>query len=233
MAIRYKTGGHYMAKDEKKKIEEMEKKLAEIEKKFKELESGPKDGSESKELESGPKGGSESKDFGNPLPGIGDIFSNIGSLLNFAEKMAETGERTGEIPLGKDAKAVYGFSARWLGGGNKPSRPVFKKFGNIREVDGNIKIDKNREPLVDVFEDKERITIMAEIPGVEEKDITIELKEKKLVISTKEEAKTKYSREIELSAKAKLEKQTYKNGVLEINLKKEEEKTKKEKKKEE
>jgi HSP20 family protein len=147
----------------------------------------------------------------------------VGNLLKLAERMAqEGGGRSGEIPLGKDAKAVYGFSVRWLGEGRRLPRPVFKRFGNIREIDGKLKIEKNREPLVDVFEDKGEITVVAEMPGVEEKDIEVKLEEKKLIISTKEEAKTKYFREVELPAKASLEKKNYKNGVLEIKLKKEE-----------
>lgn len=76
---------------------------------------------------------------------------------------------------------------------------------------------EEKEPLVDLFDEKKALKIVAELPGTEKKDIKLKLEESKLVISTKNK---KYYKEIELPSKSELKKWTYKNGVLEINLKK-------------
>lgn len=77
------------------------------------------------------------------------------------------------------------------------------------------------EPLVDVFDEKDHLRVVAELPGVQEKNIKTEVKRDKLTISA-ETPDRKYSREVPLPAVVEAEptKLTYKNGVLEIDLKK-------------
>ncbi len=102
-------------------------------------------------------------------------------------------------------------------------RPVIERFGNVRSVGGKPMISEEREPLVDVFEDDDEITVIAEIPGVEKENIKIKVSDdrKRLIIRASDENR-KYYKEIQLpsevdpaSAKA-----SYRNGVLEVKLKK-------------
>ncbi len=99
-------------------------------------------------------------------------------------------------------------------------------------------------PSVDVWEDKDNIYVEADIPGFEQKDISLNLKGDNLIISakkdeTKEEKKKNYYRceryqgsfyrEVILPSNidASKIKAGYKNGVLKVTLpKKEEEKGK-------
>ena len=100
-------------------------------------------------------------------------------------------------------------------------------IGNIKkEPQNSFKEEKKeikpeaeeREPLVDVFDEGKILKIVAELPGTEKKNIKLKLEDNKMIISTKDK---KYHKEVELPSKAKLSKKfSYKNGVLEIELKK-------------
>ncbi|HIE23625.1 MAG TPA: Hsp20/alpha crystallin family protein [Candidatus Korarchaeota archaeon] len=112
-------------------------------------------------------------------------------------------------------------------------KPVIKYFGNvpkggeIREVEEGveegipIQIEEGgtevlREPVVDVLDFEKEVVVIAEMPGVEEKDIKVNLKGGKLHIEGGH-----YSKIIELPTKVDASfKKTYKNGILEIRLKK-------------
>lgn len=77
---------------------------------------------------------------------------------------------------------------------------------------------EEREPLVDVFDKGKNLRIVAELPGIEKKNIKLKLEESKLIISTKDK---KYYKEVELPSKANLSKKfSCKNGVLQIDLEK-------------
>ena len=94
-----------------------------------------------------------------------------------------------------------------------------EKFGNIRASEAGPMVADVREPLVDVFEEDEEILVVAEIPGVSEEEIKIEVKGDVLCLETTGERK--YEKEILLDGPAdpnKMEK-TFKNGILELRLK--------------
>lgn len=154
--------------------------------------------------------------------GLGGLFKGIGSLLDLASKMVEEGKgeysRTGavETPGGK-AKAVYGFSMK-IGLGGKP---VIETFGNLRPTDGGAAVAETREPLVDVLDEGERLVVIAELPGVAEKDIHVQVKEDILEL-TAEAGDRKYRKEILLPGAVAAEsmESSYRNGILEIKLRK-------------
>jgi HSP20 family molecular chaperone IbpA len=77
-----------------------------------------------------------------------------------------------------------------------------------------------REPLVDVFVGEDYLYITAELPGIDEKDIKLDVTDDKVTISV-DTPKRKYYSEINLPAKVSPSPvdQTYKNGVLEVKLK--------------
>jgi HSP20 family protein len=75
-----------------------------------------------------------------------------------------------------------------------------------------------REPIVDVFDEGDKLLVVAELPGVAKKEIKVELNGDVLALSTT--GSRKYAKEVLLPASAKEEAMavTYNNGVLEVRL---------------
>lgn len=114
---------------------------------------------------------------------------------------------------------VYGYSIT-IGPDGKP---IIREFGNVRpgakpEI---VELSEAREPLVDVFEEDDSVKVVAEVPGVEKKDINLNATEDKLIISV-DTPQRKYYKEVDLPAKVdpNSASASYKNGVLEVVLKK-------------
>lgn len=113
---------------------------------------------------------------------------------------------------------IYGFSISV----GPDGKPVIRQFGNVKPpFMGKEAIKEEREPLVDIMTEKDEIIIVAELPGVEKNDIKLNATEKTLTISV-DTPKRKYYKELELPEKVdpKSAKASYKNGVLEVRLKK-------------
>ncbi|MCJ7578657.1 MAG: Hsp20 family protein [candidate division Zixibacteria bacterium] len=163
-------------------------------------------------------------DWGAEKLSLGGVFKGISNLIDLAAKLQQEGKseisHSGEIKgLGsKGAKAVYGFSIKL--GGLTGESPQVETFGNIKkDKKGAPVVEEVREPLVDIFDEANKITIIAEIPGVEEEKIKIEIKDDILELKA-EDSDKKYQKEILLPSKVKEEsvRSTYKNGVLKITL---------------
>jgi len=154
--------------------------------------------------------------------GFGSLFKGIGNLFDLASRMTEEGEeeytRSGEISgLGDKAKGVYGFSVKMGLGG----KPVIEQFGNIKATERGAVVAEVREPIVDVFDEGEKVVVITELPGVEESNVHLEVKDDILNLSA--EAKDrKYSKEVLLPSPVDADsmESSYKNGVLEIKLRK-------------
>jgi HSP20 family protein len=112
-------------------------------------------------------------------------------------------------------KGVYGFTINTAGGGS----PKVETFGNIRKTPEGPRVDEEREPITDIFDEKEELVIIAEMPGIEELDISIELREDILEISAAGGGR-KYRKELLLPMKAEPAnlKQKFTNGILEIRI---------------
>ena len=107
-------------------------------------------------------------------------------------------------------------------------KPVVKEYGNIRP--GLLPTAETREPLVDVIvDDKEKLLkLIAEMPGVEKKDIKIEVLGKTVNIDA-EHNDRKYHAKVPIKHKVDEDsvKAAYANGILEVSFKlKEEERLK-------
>ena len=156
--------------------------------------------------------------------GFGGLFKGLGDFVDLLSEMVETAEesevtRTGEFKvkgLGEKGRGVYGFSVRTGIGGI----PRVERFGNIRATEEGPEVAEVREPLVDVFAEALEIVVAAELPGVGEEEIRVEIQDDVLSLETTGEHK--YAKEILLSAPvdtANMQK-SYKNGILELRLKK-------------
>jgi HSP20 family protein len=154
--------------------------------------------------------------------GLGGIFKGLGDLLDVLSEMSEAGEeettRSGEFRvkgLGEKARGVYGFTIRTGIGGI----PQVQRFGNIRSSKEGAVVAEVREPLVDVFEEEEEIVVAAELPGVNEDEVSIEIEDD--ILSLKTTGERKYEKEILLPAAVDAEslRKTFKNGILELRAK--------------
>ncbi|MEM3550516.1 MAG: Hsp20/alpha crystallin family protein [Candidatus Bathyarchaeia archaeon] len=80
---------------------------------------------------------------------------------------------------------------------------------------------KELEPLLDVFEEKEGINVVAELKGFKKENIKVHVEGQKLVVSARAKGR-RYYKSLNLLKKVNPETihTSYKNGVLEIRLKK-------------
>jgi HSP20 family protein len=107
-------------------------------------------------------------------------------------------------------------------------KPVIKEYGNVKPA--LLPASDAREPFVDVLvDDKEKVLkLVAEMPGVEKKDIKI-IVEGRTVNLDAEHGEKKYSAKVPIRQKVDEDsvKATYANGILEVRFKlKEDEKPK-------
>ncbi len=112
---------------------------------------------------------------------------------------------------------VYGYSIK-IGSDGKPD---IREFGNVKQSRDGPKVQEEREPLVDIIETDGEIHVVAELPGVDKKDIKLHATADVLTISV-DIPQRKYYKEIKLPAKVDVKgaKTDYKNGVLEVKLQK-------------
>ena len=128
-----------------------------------------------------------------------------------------------ETPAGKVKRYgpfIYGFSYT-----KEPGKePEIKEFGNVRPTYKRIEPvpGGEREPLIDVIEQKDSYEVVAELPGVAKKDIKLHATEDSLEIRTVNDRR--FFKEIPFSVPVKQEsaKATYKNGVLSVMIAKNE-----------
>jgi HSP20 family protein len=101
-------------------------------------------------------------------------------------------------------------------------KPRIEDFGNRpeRSSKGNIEASDKQEPLTDVIEQDEDVTVTVEIPGVEKEHINLYIKDNTLDI-TVNHPERKYHKLLDLpcEVKPKITKATYKNGILDIIMK--------------
>ena len=162
-------------------------------------------------------------EFGIGKLSLGGLFKGIEKLVDLAAQVKEAGgeiKKEGEIDLShlkEGMKGVFGFSIKTATGG----KTVVEPFGNVKKTPKGPTVEEVREPITDVFDEKEEIVVMAEMPGISEGDIKLDLKEDILDISA-QSGDRKYHKEVLLPSKVKPEtmSSSYKNGVLEVRMKK-------------
>ncbi|MCS7094406.1 MAG: Hsp20/alpha crystallin family protein [Thaumarchaeota archaeon] len=112
---------------------------------------------------------------------------------------------------------VYGYSIT-IG---PDGRPIVREFGNVRPGRRGeppmLKVE--REPLVDVLDEEDKVRVVAEVPGVRKEDISLNVSDSKLVIRVETEQR-RYYKEVDLPAEVDADnsKASYNNGVLEVTL---------------
>jgi HSP20 family protein len=165
----------------------------------------------------------DKKEDETPLHGgmaVGGILKGLADLVQKLGEVAETGERlsrTGEIRSdGGDLKGIYGFTVK-VGLGDKEAR--VEPFGNIRKdaKSGRTVVQEVREPVIDVFEEQDRVLVLVEMPGVSQDDVKIEVSGDLLTISARR-GNLQYRKEVRLPASFPRDhiEVSSNNGIVEI-----------------
>ncbi len=142
-----------------------------------------------------------------------DIFGDLDEMI---ERIFESIKMdTTDMDEIKSRPFIYGFSLTQRPGGE----PEIQEFGNIRPSSHGFEIGE-RKPLIDVFESEDEVHVIAEMPGVDKKDIKLDATETSLDIRAKTES-VEYSEHVDLPVSVDTDsaKASYKNGVLDITLK--------------
>lgn len=115
---------------------------------------------------------------------------------------------------------VYGYSVK-IGPNGKP---IIREFGNMKPGSGGKERSKfnlqgRREPLVDIIDEDENIKVLAELPGVEKKDIKLYATSNKMTINV-DKPHRKYYKELEFPVKVEENSahSIFKNGILETTF---------------
>ena len=158
---------------------------------------------------------------------FGDFFGDFDEDFSWMEEnFSKIFDELRKAPikkLGEGSPFVYGFSMR-VGPDGKPH---IEEFGNVPDKKGVHEITSEREPLTDVIEGDDEVTVIAELPGVEKRDVKLEAEDESLSIKV-DTPNRKYSKELALPCKVKTEsiRATFNNGILEVKLKRSEKKAK-------
>ncbi len=136
--------------------------------------------------------------------------------------------REKKLPNGGTVKEmgpfVYGYSFSM----GPDGKPVIREFGNVKpSLRGGpfgvskprLDVKEEREPLVDTMVQSDDVKVVAELPGVEKSDIALECDGRNLVLKVDTD-KHRYYKSLELPVEvdADTSKASYKNGVLELIL---------------
>lgn len=205
---RRKTAAQKVA-DQEARIRELEEELAKLEGKAGQAPEGTAAG--------------VLQGLGGMFPGLDRIIEGLGKSEAFQERLKAIDEeleaRLRSEPLAR--REVRG------GVSSIPGHPRGRPMGG-RPTSGRRRapvlepeVPAVEEPPADVFDEGAYLKVVAELPGVEEKDIKADLTEDRLVISA-ETLAHKYHKEIALPSapKGKVER-LYRNGILELTLWKE------------
>lgn len=220
--------------DLKKTVEELSAKISGKEETEKTKELGDMVGEVSNLLESGFNiFGISGRGQGTPRRS-GGLFGLINNLARLAEK-SESFQKQFELE-GKKGVIDYHIRSGPLRRPNAKRRGIYTmkpRAGALRPsrqrveppresfAPATVEPIEEREPIIDIFEEGDKVTVMSELPGVAEKDIDWDVEGDTLTIraSTSER---KYYKEIVLPTpvEKKEAESTYRNGILQIKLKK-------------
>ena len=155
---------------------------------------------------------------GQFIPGLGGIVKTLEkSSPEFRKRIAETDTEIKhrlETGWSSKPKVDYGISTSPIISERKRVMP--KRVENKPE---EVKLEApEREPIIDVFEEEAYILVIAELLGIEEKDLDIKLKGNSLEISAGD-----YSKIITLpSAPKSIIEKIYKHGILQLKIERDE-----------
>lgn len=155
--------------------------------------------------------------FGGILEGMTDLIDKLNELAKTGHELSGMREIHGANSSGKEIKGIFGYNVRI--GLNKDDIHI-EPFGNIRkdEKSGRAVVQEVLEPVVDIFEEPNYTSVVAELPGIGIHDVKLEVKDDVLTIRA-EKGEKKYYKEILLPKpypKGNVNIIDCNNGILEI-----------------
>ena len=156
------------------------------------------------------------RELGKIIPGFGELVKGLEKSEAFQERLkavdAEVERQLEKVP---PLKNVEGTRKSII-----PPRTTLKVSRTTLGEGATIQLPK-REVVADIFDEGDYLKVVAELPGVDEKDIKAEVRDNLLILSAQATGR-QYYKEIELPCLVKDELNlSYKNGVLQITLEKE------------
>ena len=154
--------------------------------------------------------------LGKIIPGFGELVKGLEKSEAFQERLenanAEIERRMGKAP-----------QLRRAGGTRRstiPARTTLKVSRTTLGEESPVPAPQ-RGVITDTFDEGDCLVIIAELPGVDEKDLKVEVKDDRLVLFARSQSR-QYRKEVELPCMVKGKPGlTYKNGILRISLEKE------------
>jgi len=145
--------------------------------------------------------------IGGMLKGFSSLFGEISEMLETQGEIS----RTGSFKLGPGRKTgVYGITVTTPGRG-KPTR--MDTFG-MRDA------GETREPVIDIIDEGEELIVIAELPGVAEETISVDLQGTDVMLRAGREGR-RFERIVSLPCEAEdCSIAAFINGLLEVRLKK-------------
>ncbi|HEV3112486.1 MAG TPA: Hsp20/alpha crystallin family protein [Candidatus Binataceae bacterium] len=165
------------------------------------------------------RSGKEQKDHdsgtGGFLSGLAEVLGKLSELAESGHTLSESGEF--DSPSNKEFKGVYGFNVK-VGLGDE--EPKVEPFGNIkldRNAREGVVVREVREPAVDMMEESDHVLIVAEMPGISESDLKLEVHDDVLIVVA-EAGDKKYRKEVLLPKSCPRERMTLScnNGIVKI-----------------
>lgn len=143
------------------------------------------------------------------------MSSSFMDLDNVFEILKNVGNLSGPI--------FYGYTMTT----GPDGRPVINEYGNVKP--NMLPTENKREPLIDTLVDEKEKTlkVVAEMPGVEKSDVNVVVGLDKVIYIDAERGEKKYHVKVPIKHKVDAESPTatYKNGILELVFKLEDEKS--------
>ena len=153
------------------------------------------------------------------LRGLGDLVGRLGELAEKGEQMKRSGVFDVDTGGRENAKGAYGFSVKM--GLNENNEPKVESFNDVHcdQQTDVTSIQEITEPLIDVIEEADHILVLAEMPGISDADVRVELNGDVLTLNAASGSK-KYHKEVLLprSFDNSGMKHSLRNGILEIKL---------------
>ena len=154
--------------------------------------------------------------LGKIIPGFDDLVKGLEKSAAFQERLKATdAEVERQLEKAPPLKRVEGTRRSII-----PPKTTLKVSQTTLREEAAAP-PPQREVVTDIFDEGDYLKVIAELPGVDEKDIKAEVRENLLILSAQATARG-YHKEIELPCLVRDElSSTYKNGILQITMEKE------------
>ena len=166
---------------------------------------------------------SKIEQINSPSPGFVESLRDFLKLLEEMENKKEKVRTvSGEFEGPFDSKAAYGYTVKLgIEKNDFPFRRGFhprpRPLTHVRSIRSE---NVAAEPVIDVFDEGDCISVVAQMPSVKEEDIDLKIIDNILTITART-PEGEIERDIPVSEGSDIKDASFKNGILEIKIKKE------------